>query len=284
MISEENSIMLYAVGDLLYKKDPLTSTKVSMCGRHSDLLLIVKGTTMKKGKDFIIFPLDVPTDEQARRLVSMLHPHVGMFKIGLELFIRSGPALVRWVADHSTAAIFLDLKLHDIPATVERAMQGIADLNVALTTVHCGESASMLEAAVRGSQGRVLVLGVTVLTSVSAADLQADAAAGGAAVDMLSRVLHKAALAKAVGCAGVVCSGHEAAAVKARLGNDFLAVTPGIRPMSNAGTMDDQQRVVTPGMAIQRGADYLVIGRPIRDAVDPVAAAQRIADEIESAL
>ena len=248
------------------------------------VLLIVKGTTMKKGKDFIIFPLDVPTDEQARRLVSILHPHVGMFKIGLELFIRSGPALVRWVADHSTAAIFLDLKLHDIPATVERAMQGIAELNVALTTVHCGQSASMLQAAVRGSQGRVAVLGVTVLTSVSAADLQADAASGGAAIDMLSRVLHKAALAKAAGCAGVVCSGHEAAAVKARLGRDFLAVTPGIRPMSSAGTTDDQQRVVTPGMAVQSGADYLVIGRPIRDAADPVVAAQQIADEIESAL
>lgn len=238
---------------------------------------------MKRGRDHIIFALDVPTAEEARHWVSMLHKEVGMFKIGLELFVRSGPALVRWMADHGTAAIFLDLKLHDIPVTVERAMRAIADLNVALTTVHCGESRGMLEAAVRGSQGKVRVLGVTVLTSVSAADLRLAGFPGEVAADVPRMVLQKAILAKAAGCAGVVCSGREVGTIKARLGKDFLAVTPGIRPDWGGDAKDDQQRVVTPAMAVARGADYLVIGRPIRDAGNPADAARRIADEIEAA-
>ncbi len=236
---------------------------------------------MKKGKDYIVFPLDVPTADDAKALVSLLHDSVGMFKIGLELFIRSGPGLVRWMTENSNAGIFLDLKLHDIPATVKRAMQGIADLNVALTTVHCGESAAMLLAAVEGSLGKVAVLGVTVLTSVSGEDLQAAGYQSDMAADVNKLVQHKAAMAKAAGCAGIVCSGREVATVKDRFGSDFLAVTPGIRPDWGSETKDDQQRVVTPSMAVSRGADYIVIGRPIRDADDPVQAAGRIAKEID---
>lgn len=236
---------------------------------------------MKRGKAYIVFPLDVPGAEEAKQLVARLHEDVGMFKIGLELFIRTGPGLVQWMCANASAGIFLDLKLHDIPATVRRAMQGIADLKVALTTVHCGESAAMLAAAVDGSQGKVSVLGVTVLTSVSAADLRAAGYADDKAADMGRLVLHKACMAKAAGCAGIVCSGHEAAKIKAQLGQDFLTVTPGIRPAWAAGGKDDQQRVMTPAQAVSQGADYLVIGRPIRDAADPVAAARRIAEEIE---
>jgi orotidine-5'-phosphate decarboxylase len=239
---------------------------------------------MKQGKDYLIFPLDVASDQAARQMVRNLHTHIGMFKIGLELFIRTGPGLLRWIGDHTGGGVFLDLKLHDIPVTVERAMQGIADLPVSLTTVHCGENRAMLEAAVNGAAGKVRVLGVTVLTSVAAADLR-DAGFGAAMTEDVSRlVLQRAAMAQAAGCAGVVCSGREAGMIKSRMGRDFLAVTPGIRPASGQMPPDDQKRVVTPVRAVSDGADYLVIGRPIRDAADPAAAAERIADEIDQVL
>lgn len=236
---------------------------------------------MKNGKDYIIFPLDVPTADAAKALVAQLHASVGMFKIGLELFIRSGPDLVRWVSDHTAAGIFLDLKLHDIPATVKRAMEGVADLTIDLTTVHCGESLAMLKAAVHGSQGRVKVLGVTVLTSVSAADIEAAGYSKQMAEDVNQLVLHRATMAQQAGCSGIVCSGHEVETIKSRFGVEFLAVTPGIRPDWSLDPQDDQQRIVTPAMAVARGADYIVIGRPIRDAQDPAAAARRVADEID---
>jgi orotidine-5'-phosphate decarboxylase len=239
---------------------------------------------MKQGKDYLIFPLDVASDQAARQLVRNLHNHIGMFKVGLELFIRTGPGLLRWIGDHTGGGVFLDLKLHDIPVTVERAMQGIADLPVALTTVHCGENPAMLKAAVKGAAGKVRVLGVTVLTSVGASDLR-DAGFGSAMTEDVGRlVLHRAAMAKTAGCAGVVCSGREAGMIKSRMGRDFLAVTPGIRPLSGEMAPDDQKRVVTPARAVSDGADYLVIGRPIRDAADPAAAADRIAEEIDAAL
>jgi orotidine-5'-phosphate decarboxylase len=239
---------------------------------------------MKQGKDYLIFPLDVASDQAARQLVRNLHTHIGMFKIGLELFIRTGPDLIRWIGDQTGGRVFLDLKLHDIPITVERAMQGIAVLPVALTTVHCGENRSMLEAAVHGAAGKVSVLGVTVLTSVGASDLQDAGFGADITADVSRLVLHRAALAKAAGCAGVICSGKEVGLIKTRMGQDFKAVTPGIRPVHNAMLPDDQKRVVTPTQAVSQGADYLVIGRPIRDAADPVAAADRIADEIDRVL
>ena len=142
----------------------------------------------------------------------------------------------------------------------------------------------MLEAAVSGGGGKVDVLGVTVLTSVGASDLK-DAGFGEAVAGDVGRlVLHRAAMAKAAGCAGVVCSGREAALIKSRFGLSFLAVTPGIRPASGRTDEDDQKRIVTPARAVSDGADYLVIGRPIRDAADPAAAADRIADEIDGIL
>lgn len=237
---------------------------------------------MKKGKDYIIFPLDVTSEQAARDLVLGLHNHVGMFKIGLELFVRTGPALVQWIGEHTGRDVFLDLKLHDIPVTVERAMQAIANLPVALATVHCGENSAMLEAAVRASRGKVNVLGVTVLTSVSASDLGAAGYSEAMSRDVARLVMHKAGMARKAGCAGVVCSGQEAGLIKAEMGQAFMAVTPGIRPDWGGRPADDQKRVVTPAMAVSRGADYLVIGRPIRDAADPAAAADRIAGEIDA--
>jgi orotidine-5'-phosphate decarboxylase len=239
---------------------------------------------MKQGKDYLIFPLDVPSGGTARQLVSKLHHHVGMFKIGLQLFVHTGPDLVRWITEHTGAGIFLDLKLHDIPITVERAMRGIADLAVTLTTVHCGENRAMLEAAVNGSGGQVKVLGVTVLTSVAASDLRSAGYADDITDNLSRLVLHKASMAKEAGCAGVICSGREVEVIKKEMGRSFLTVTPGIRPDWLNGRQDDQKRVTTPAMAVAKGSDYVVIGRPIRDASDPVAAAARIAEEIDGIL
>ncbi len=239
---------------------------------------------MKRSKDYIIFPLDVQSAGDAKHYIGLLANHVGMFKVGLELFIRSGPQVIKMIREMSEAGIFLDLKLHDIPATVKRAMASIAGLGVNLTTVHCGETPDMLKAAVAGSAGKTSVLGVTVLTSVSASDIKKAGFENQYYSDISKLVLKRAETAKDAGCAGVVCSGLEAKMIKNSFGKDFLAVTPGIRPAWNVGEKDDQQRVTTPAAAIKNGSDYLVIGRPIRDAKDPVSAAVMTADEIESAL
>ena len=238
----------------------------------------------KTAKDFIIFPLDVPSIGSAKAYVELLADAVGLFKVGLELFIRSGPEIVRYIRAAGTAGVFLDLKFHDIPATVSRAMAGVADLGVTFATVHCGENQNMLQAAVSGGGGRVGILGVTVLTSVSESDLKTAGFSATYHSDLAQLVLKRATEARTAGCTGVVCSGREVQMIKTHLGNDFVAVTPGIRPSWEPGRDDDQKRVVTPAEAVRRGADYLVIGRPIRDAEDPAAAAARIAEEIDTAL
>ncbi|MDJ0667257.1 MAG: orotidine-5'-phosphate decarboxylase [Desulfobacterales bacterium] len=238
---------------------------------------------MRSPSDYIIFPLDVASRDEAKELVGLLAGHVGMFKIGLELFIRSGPDLIAWIRSAYGTAVFLDLKLHDIPATVERAMRGVSDLGVALATVHCGESPQMLKAAVAGA-GPTGVLGVTVLTSVAIEDLRQSGLVADDDQGLDKLVLHRAQMARDAGCAGVVCSAQEAGMIKARWGAALLAVTPGIRPAWEGVGHQDQKRVVTPAEAIRQGSDYLVIGRPIRDAARPVDAARRAADEIGAAL
>lgn len=237
----------------------------------------------KTAADCIVFPLDLPTVAGAAGYARQLSGRVGMFKIGLELFIAGGVQIVETIRECGNAAIFLDLKLHDIPATVGRSMERIAQWDgVVFATVHCGESPAMLKAAVSGSSGRVGVLGVTVLTSVSGKDLQKAGFDPVYADDPGALVMKRAQMARDAGCAGVVCSGHEAAAIKAEFGSDFVTMVPGIRPAGSVGK-DDQKRVVTPGQAVQNGADYLVIGRPIRDADDPGKAAEQIAAEIREA-
>ena len=241
---------------------------------------------MRDAKDYIIFPLDVPSPAAAKEFVSLLSGEVGMFKVGLELFIQAGPDIVRFIRAEG-ARVFLDLKLHDIPATVLRAMQRVADLDVTFATVHCGESRRMLAAAVEGGGGKVGVLGVTVLTSVSRQDIAEAGFREALSKDMTRLVMSRAETAKACGCAGIVCSGLEAAAVKKAFGTSFLAVTPGIRPAEDGASPsapDDQRRVTTPAMAVAMGADYLVIGRPIRDAADPREAARRIVREIAAVM
>jgi len=239
---------------------------------------------MKQAKDYIIFPLDVPTEKAAMEYVELLSGSVGMFKVGLELFIRTGPGLIDFIKSSGNADVFLDLKLHDIPETVFSAMEGIADLGVAFTTVHCGETPRMVEAAVSGAKGRVGVLGVTVLTSVSSQDIKTAGFRKPFYEDLTRLVIERADMAKAGGCAGIVCSGQEVKIIKKTLGRDFIAVTPGIRPIWDDMKTNDQKRVVTPAIAVKNGSDYLVIGRPIRDANNPKDAALRIAGEIENAL
>ena len=239
---------------------------------------------MKAAKDYIVFPLDVSSLKKAEQYVALLSEYVGMFKVGLELFIRSGPEIIKIIKTLGKAKIFLDLKLYDIPETVSRAMASIADLGVDFATAHCGENKGMLEAAVAGSKGKVGVLGVTVLTSVSDKDLLAAGFRSEFASDLSNLVIKRASIAKKAGCAGVVCSGLEVAMIKKNFGKNFMAITPGIRPDWDVLIKDDQQRITTPAVAIKNEADYLVIGRPIRDANDPKEAVIRITKEIEAAL
>jgi orotidine-5'-phosphate decarboxylase len=238
---------------------------------------------MKSAKDYIIFPLDVPSARDAQRFVKLLSGYVGMFKVGLELFVEAGPEIIRQIGNSGNAGIFLDLKLHDIPATVSRAMNRIADLGVTFTTVHCGETPKMLEAAVEGSRGGVSVLGVTVLTSVSGGDIHTAGFRDEFSSNPSKLVMKRATMARDAGCAGIVCSGLEVKMIKEYFGKGFVAVTPGIRPVWDRGD-DDQQRVTSPAKAVTDGSDYLVIGRPIRNAGDPKAAAIRIAEEIEAVI
>jgi orotidine-5'-phosphate decarboxylase len=223
---------------------------------------------MKHAKDYIVFSLDVPSLKEAKQFVKLLSEHVGMFKVGLG----------------GSTRVFLDLKLHDIPETVFRAMESIANLGVAFTTVHCGETKEMLKAAVAGSKGRVKVLGITVLTSVSDKDLLAAGLRPEFSSDISLLVMNRARMAMEAGCMGVVCSGLEVKMIKENFGKNFVALTPGIRPDWDGLKKDDQQRITTPARAIQNGSDYLVIGRPIRDAKNPQEAAVRIAKEIETVL
>ena len=239
---------------------------------------------MRPPKDYIIFPLDLPSREEAVAFADLLQDCVGMFKVGLELFVKAGPDMIAVIGERTQAPIFLDLKLHDIPATVERAMTVIASLGVRFATVHCGENLQMLKAAVAGSRGEVAVLGVTVLTSVDAADIRRVGYRQAFSDNIDELVLQRASEAKRAGCAGVVCSGREASLIKSKLGPEFLTVTPGIRPQWSLGQGDDQRRATTPVQAVRGGSDYLVIGRPIRDADDPVRAAGMVADEVQEAL
>ena len=239
---------------------------------------------MKQAKDYIIFPLDVPTEKAAKEYVELLSGSVGMFKVGLELFIRSGPGLIDFIKSSGNTGVFLDLKLHDIPETVFRAMERIADLGVAFATVHCGETIRMLEAAVSGAKDRVGVLGVTLLTSVASEDIKDAGFKKVFYEDVMRLVVDRAIKAKTAGCVGIVCSGQEVKMIKKILGQDFIAVTPGIRPNWDEIKTHDQKRVTTPAMAVENGSDFLVIGRPIRDARNPKEAAIRIAEEIENVL
>jgi orotidine-5'-phosphate decarboxylase len=235
----------------------------------------------------LIAALDVREIAEAARLVDLLRPVTPWFKVGPVLFTAAGPEAVRMV--HAAGGrVFLDLKFHDIPQTVAGGVAVAADLGVALLTVHCAGGPAMLEAAARAAEGagnmrataaasatavgagrgdRLRILGVTRLTS--------DAGRVGASV------MRAAEVARAAGLDGVTASARECARLKARFGSDFKVLTPGIRPAGAAA--GDQARVVTPRQAVRAGSDYLVVGRPILTAPDPVAAARTIAAEMARA-
>ncbi|MFH1136148.1 MAG: orotidine-5'-phosphate decarboxylase [Pseudomonadota bacterium] len=233
-------------------------------------------------KERLIFPLDAPDLAAARALVDVLAGQVGFFKIGLELFIAAGPEGVREIKKISggRTGLFLDLKLHDIPATVGRAAAAAARLGVDLLTVHGEGGRAMVEAAKRNS-GAARVLAITVLTSL---DLTEETGLAPEYTNPEKLVLLRAKNAVSAGADGVVCSGREAAAVRKALGDAALIVTPGIRPAWSVVAGEDQKRIVTPARAIRDGADFLVVGRPIRDAPDPAQAALLVVDEIAAAI
>jgi orotidine-5'-phosphate decarboxylase len=220
--------------------------------------------------DRICTALDFPTWAAAEPFARTIAPAVGMLKVGLELFVAEGPPVVRAAAALGRP-VFLDLKLHDIPNTVEGAARSAAASGASLLTVHAAGGPAMVRAAVKGAGGKLRVLAVTVLTSLDAAALDELGLAGPpeAAVVRLAR------LAVGAGAGGLVCSPHEVRAVRRAVGPGPLLVVPGVRPPGAA--LGDQARVATPAEAVAAGADVIVVGRPLRDAKDPAAAAREIA-------
>ncbi|HTL71286.1 MAG TPA: orotidine-5'-phosphate decarboxylase [Candidatus Eisenbacteria bacterium] len=234
---------------------------------------------MRKNADRLIVALDAPTLKEAEQLVERLSPEVKTFKIGKELFTAAGPDAVRAV--HARGGrVFLDLKFHDIPNTVASACLAAAALDVFMLNVHASGGREMMTKAaaalrLRAESGRKpILLGVTVLTSLSAPELKET----GVDRPLEKQVEHLAALARECGLDGVVASPHEVAALRRASGPDFVLVTPGVRPAW--ASRGDQKRVMTPAEAVAAGADYLVVGRPITQDADPRAAAAKVLDEI----
>ena len=225
-------------------------------------------------KDKIIVALDVPTEEEALRLIDQLRDSVGFFKIGLQLYTRLGPAIVGKVKE-TGVGVFLDLKLHDIPATVRRAVESASALDADLLTVHLSGGSEMLKAAEEGrSNPSLALLGVSVLTSSTEESLR-ETGIRGAVED---QVLRLARLGVDAGLRGIVASPREITLLRQVFGEEIKIVTPGIRP--EWAQADDQKRVMTPAQALELGADYLVIGRPITADPDPPAAVRKIVNEI----
>ena len=223
----------------------------------------------------VVIALDFKDKASTLNLVNQLQPDLCRLKVGKELFVRCGPDLVKELIDKGFD-IFLDLKFHDIPNTVAAACQAAADLGVWMVNVHASGGRKMMQAAreaIAGSSHQPLLIGVTVLTSLSREDI----AEIGLDIEPQQQVLRLAKLAKDSGLDGVVCSPLEAALLKQQVAEDFCLVTPGVRPAgSDTG---DQQRIMTPAKALQAGSDYLVIGRPITASSDPLKSLQEIIAE-----
>ncbi len=224
-------------------------------------------------RDRLIVALDFPTQAKALALVSVLSGSVSTYKVGLQLFTAEGPGIVRAVAA-TGANIFLDLKLHDIPNTVAKAVAAAGELGVQMLTVHLSGGRAMLEAAVGARPPGLSLLGVTVLTSATPETLSET----GVNSDIEEQVLRLATLGHECGIDGLITSPHEVQMLRGRLGNQIKLITPGVRPSWAAA--DDQKRFTTPSEALKNGSDYLVIGRPITADPDPVAAVARLLEEM----
>jgi orotidine-5'-phosphate decarboxylase len=227
-------------------------------------------------RERLIVALDVSSAAEAQKLVARIGDAAGIYKVGLQLFTAEGPSVVRDLVS-SGRRVFLDSKLHDIPTTVGLAVESAAELGVYMLTLHASGGSAMLRAATEAAAGRINLLAVTVLTSLSDEDMQEIGVSGRAS----DQVLRMASLAQSSGCQGIVASPRESSMVRKALGEGFAIVTPGIRP-SGAET-NDQQRIATPAQAISNGASHIVVGRPITHAPDPAKAAQAIISEMEQA-
>lgn len=228
----------------------------------------------------VVVALDYDNEQDVYALVDQLDASKCRLKVGKELFTYCGPQLVKDLTSRGFD-VFLDLKFHDIPNTVAKAVKAAADLGVWMVNVHVSGGAEMMRrsaAIIADHPHRPLLIGVTVLTSTAQSDLDELNING----DIKDRVLAYARLAQQSGLDGVVCSAQEAPVIRKALGDDFVLVTPGIRPIG--ADADDQHRIVTPGDAIRDGSSYLVVGRPITKAADPLESLDQINTEVELAL
>ena len=235
---------------------------------------------MSETRERLIIALDVPTAAAARQIVAAVGETASFYKVGKQLFTAEGPSVVRELVA-SGRKVFLDLKYHDIPNTVAEAVRAASRLGVSLLNVHASGGSKMLRAAAEAaaqSETKPKVLAVTVLTSLSDADMQEIGVAGRA----MDQVLRLAQLARANGCLGVVASAREAREIRREIGEGFLIVTPGVRPAG--ADLNDQARHVTPAEAIAAGATHIVVGRPIIAAGNPAKAARSVIEEMESAV
>lgn len=236
---------------------------------------------MMEPRERLIFGLDVEHFGEAQWLVGLLRGHVGLFKVGKQLFTHSGPKVLDMIR-RKGEKVFLDLKFHDIPNTVAKAAEEAARLGSAMFTIHCMGGYEMMKRTVESSRHiakqlnipKPLILGVTILTSMDETTLEEV----GIKTPLEQQVVRLATLAKRAGVNGVVASPREIGPIRDHCGSNFLIVTPGVRPAPVA--KDDQKRTLTPGEAIRAGADYIVVSRPIREADDPLRAADQIVEEI----
>ena len=234
----------------------------------------------------MIFALDAKNYEEALSWVELLSGHVGMFKVGKELFTAVGPKIVRSIKERSQK-VFLDLKFHDIPNTVARAAEAAVGLNVDMFNVHASGGSQMIKEAVTAAwncsdklgRARPVLLAVTILTSLNNEDLKEI----GFQKSTGEMVLHLAKLAQNAGASGVVASAQDIAVLRKNFGNEFIIVTPGIRSAAET-KKDDQKRTLSAYEAVKMGADYIVVGRPIREAKEPVEACRKIIQEITAGL
>ena len=225
----------------------------------------------------LVVALDTDSLQEAKELVDILYPTAKIFKIGSQLFTQEGPEAVKMVHKKG-AEVFLDLKFHDIPNTVAGAVKRAGAMQVFMTNLHASGGAAMMKAAVkvRGKSRTPILLAVTILTSIDKKELRAI----GIARTPIAQVQRLALLAKKCGMDGVVCSGREIDAVRKVCGKDFIVLTPGIRAVENAGAQD-QKRIMTPVIAAQKGSDYIVVGRPITKAENPLTVAKKILQDIK---
>jgi orotidine-5'-phosphate decarboxylase len=247
----------------------------------------MKNISNKTANDKLIFALDADNYEEALSWVELLSGYVGMFKVGKELFTAVGPKIIESIKKRGQR-VFLDLKLHDIPNTVARASEAAVRLNVDMFNVHALGGSQMIKETVSAAwacadklgTARPIILAVTVLTSLNSADL----AEIGFQKDTRELVLHLAKLAQTAGASGVVASAQDIALLRKNFGDKFVIVTPGIRSAGATTAKDDQKRTLSAYEAVKTGADYIVVGRPIRAAQEPLEACLQIVQEIAEGL